>query len=248
MSKSESEASRSSSQEILDENGVGRNNGYCGSGYSGTDHACETIERFVTDYVDDQMIISSRSIANTVSDEIRVQEIGKTLAAHLDGRTPDAFLDDVEVSKWSDAQPIKWTFKRTAGEADTCRSRRLSKVELVREISDATGSEGASFRTVSRDNTTWERAKMTIAWMHEVLEAVCEAADYTPQALADQEDDEVLTRREWIDETTKAGATKVLERVLGIDAPGVKTSWNKSTLRAIHEVLVEGHDPSEVRL
>ena len=247
MSSSANDEEGTPTEQILEDNGVGRNNGYCGSGYTGTELAYESIEQFCEEYVDDKMIISSRSIANAVDHE-RTQEIGKTLAAHLNGRTPDEFLTDVEVSKWSDTQPIKWTFVRTAGEVDRSRSRRLSKVQLVREISDATGVEGARFRTVSEDGTTWERAKMTIGWMHEVLEAVCEAVDYTPQAIAEQDDDDdQLTRREWIGETTQAGATQVLERALGIDAPGAETSWNKPTVRAIHEVLIEGRDPSEVR-
>lgn len=234
-------------QQVLIDNGVGSKSGYQGGGYGGTEQAFDVLERFTAEYVDDQRIISSRSIANAVDDDIPVQEIGKTLAAYLESRTPDTFLDDIEVSKWSDSSPIKWTFKRVSGECDTRRSRRLRKVDLVREITTATDAEGAEVDIVHRDGVSWEQTSMTLAWMQDVLEAVCEAADYAPAAVAEQEGDTELTRREWIDQLTKAGATRVLERALGIDAPGIDTSWNKSTTRAIHEVLVEERDPSEVQ-
>jgi hypothetical protein len=236
-------------QDALNDNGVGNKSGYQGSEYAGTEAAFDAIEQFATEYVDDQMVISSRSLANAVTHEIRVQEIGKTLAAHLEGRTPDTFLTEVEVSKWSDAQPIKWTFERTAGEADIRRSRRLQKTDLVREISAETGAEGERFYMATEDGLRWETTSLTLGWMQDVLEAVCDAVDYTPSAVADQDDqegDEELTRREWIDELTQAGATQVLERALDIDAPGADTSWNKSTVRAIHGVIVEGRDPAEV--
>mgnify|MGYP000527065963 CR=1 FL=1 len=230
-------------QEVLNNNGVGSKSGYQGSGYAGTETAFEAIEQFAAEYVDDQMVISSRSLANAVTHEIRVQEIGKTLAAHLEGRTPDTFLTEVEVSKWSDAQPIKWSFVRIAGEIDKRPSRRLQKPALVREISAETGAAGARYRTVEKDGARWERAKMTVQWMRDVLDVVCAVTDYTPQAVA--EDDE-LTRREWIDQLTQAATSEVLERASGIETPGAETSWNKSTVRAIHAVLVEGRSPGEV--
>ena len=238
MSSSES---RSKSKKILDNNGVGQDDG--AHTYTGTKPAVDALETFVDEYVDDQMVISSRSIANAVDTEIRVQEIGKTLASHLDGRVGEDFLADVDVSKWSDTQPIKWSFKRVAGEVDRRRSRVLQCPALVREISAATGATGARYRTVEEDGTRWERAKMTVGWMRDVIEAVCETIEYVPAAVV--EDDE-LTRRDWIDKLTQAGTTKVLRRTTGIDDPGADTSWNKSTLRSLHDLLVAERDPSEV--
>ena len=231
--------------QVLSDNGVGSRSGYDGSLYAGTEQAFDVLEQFTDEYVDDRRIISSRSIANAVNDDIPVQEIGKTLAAHLDGRTAEGFLEDFEVSKWNETSPIKWAFKRVSGDADIRRSRRLQKTDLVREITEETGAEGERFAMVDRGGVRWERTSLTLPWMQDVLEAVCETIDYTPGGVADHEND--LTRREWIDELTQAGATQVLERALDIDAPGADTSWNKSTCRAIHEVVVEGRDPSEVR-
>lgn len=232
-------------QQVLSDNGVGSKSGYQGSGYGGTEQAFDVLERFTSEYVDDQRIISSGSIANAVNDDIPVSEIGKTLAAHLEGRTPESFLEDFELSKWNNSSPIKWTFKRVSGEADIRRSRQLQKTDLVREITEETDADGERFSMVNRDGVRWETTSLTLPWMQDVLEAVCETIDYTPGGVADHEND--LTRREWIDELTQAGATQVLERALDIDAPGADTSWNKSTCRAIHEVVVEGRDPSEVR-
>ena len=230
-------------QQILDENGVGQNNDYQGTGYAGSETAREAIRAYVDEHVADQVVASSRSIGNAVAVDVRVQEIGKTLGAHLDDRTPDGFLADVEVTKWRETEPTKWVFERVAGEADVRRSRRLQKPELVREISAATGADGARFMIAENDGAEWEKAAMTHEWMCDVLEAVCDTLAYEPPAVAEEPE---LTRREWIDELTQAGTTQVLARSAGIEDPGADTSWNKSTLQAIHELVVAGRDPSEV--
>jgi hypothetical protein len=231
-------------KQVFDDNGVGQDNDYETKAYGGTEAAINAIEQYVADHVADERIASSRSIANTVSD-VRTQEIGKTLGAHLRGDTPNGFLTDIEVSKWRDTTPTKWVFERVAGEADTRRSRQLQKPALVREITRATGADGARYRMVNRDGVRWERANTTIGWMRDVLAVVCETVDYEPGAVQEDAD---LDRREWIDQLTRAGTTDVLERALGIEVPGVRRDWNKETLRAIHDVVVAGRDPSEVKL
>lgn len=232
-------------QQILDENGVGQTNGYQGDGYAGTDDARKAIELYVAEHVDDVVISSSRSIYNAIKHDVdtRIQEIGKTLGAHLKGDTPDEFLDDVTVEKWRESRPFKWQFERVAGEADCRRSRQLQKPDLIREISDATGATGDRYGMAERDGTAWEKAHVTLTWMRDVLEAVCEAADYEPAAVREDDEREL---RDWIDELTQAGTTEVLERAIGIEDPGADSSWNRSTLRKIHDVVVAGRDPSEV--
>jgi len=232
-------------QKILDDNGVGQTNGFQGDGYAGTEGAREAIEMYVREHVNDVVITSSRSMFNAVDGRVdtRIQEIGKTLGAHLKGDTPDGFLADVEVEKWRESRPFKWQFERVAGEVDRRRSHHLQKPALVREITDATGASGARFGTAERDGTSWEKAHVTLHWMRDVLEAICELVEYEPNAVA--EDDE-LALRDWIDELTQSGTTEVLERAAGIDEPGADTSWNRSTLRKIHDLVVAGRDPSEV--
>ena len=231
-------------EQVLNDNGAGQDNDYEKKAYGGSEAAMGAIERYVAEYVTDERIASSRSIANTAVD-VRTQEIGKTLGAHLRGDTPDEFLADVEVSKWRDTSPMKWVFERRAGEADTRRSRQLQKPALVREITAAADAEGVRYEMVERDGVRWEVANTTIAWMRDVLAAVCAAVGHEPTAV---QDDDELDRREWVDELTQAGTTTVLERALGIDAPGARDGWNKETLRAIHDVIVAGRDPSEVEL
>ncbi len=229
-------------KQVLDDNGVGQKNDYEGKAYGGSEAAIDAIEAYVADHVADKRIASSRSIANTATD-VRIQEIGKTLGAHLRGDTPDGFLADVEVSKWRDTSPVKWVFTRVAGEADTRRSRQLQKPDLVREITRTTDAGGARYEMVSRDGTRWEKANTTVAWKRDVLAAVCETTDHQPAAVDETED---LDRREWIDQLTQAGATDVLERAIGIEAPGARDHWNRETLQVIHDVVVAGRDLSEV--
>ena len=229
-------------QQVLDDNGVGQKNDYAGKAYSGSEAAIDAIETYLADHVADKRIASSRSIANTATD-VRIQEIGKTLGAHLRGDTPDGFIADVEVSKWRDTSPVKWVFTRVAGEADTRRSRQLQKPDLVREITRTTDAGGARYEMVSRDGTRWEKANTTVAWKRDVLAAVCETTDHQPAAVDETED---LDRREWIDQLTQAGTTDVLERAIGIEAPGARDHWNRETLQVIHDVVVAGRDLSEV--
>ncbi|GAA0539377.1 hypothetical protein ABNG02_15890 [Halorubrum ejinorense] len=228
--------------QVLEDNGVGQKNDYEGKAYGGSEAALDAIEQYVAEHVADKRIVSSRSIANSATD-VRIQEIGKTLGAHLRGDTPDGFLADLEVSKWRDTSPVKWVFTRVAGEADTRRSRQLQKPNLVREITRETDADGTRYEMVNRDGVRWERANTTVGWMRDVLAAVCETVDYQPTAVDERED---LDRREWIEQLTRGGTTDVLERALDIDAPGVRRDWNKETLQTIHDVIVAGRDPSEV--
>jgi len=230
-------------EEILANNGVGQTDGYCGTGYTGSETAHEALDGFIDKFVDDERIISSRSIANAVNANVRAQEIGKTLGAHLQGDTPDDWFDEVKMTAWRDTSPKKWRFERVAGEVDRRRSRRLQKPQLVRELSEATGATGARYRTATDDSGSWQKASVTLAWMQDIIEAVCERTDYVPSEIAD---DPERDRRDWIDDLTQAGTTQVLRRAAGIDDPGADTSWNRETLQALYDVLVEDRDPSEV--
>jgi len=68
-------------------------------------------------------------------------------------------------------------------------------------------------------------------------------ADHIEQIRAGEK---MVTRRDWIDDLTQTGTTQVLRRAAGIDDPGADTSWNRETLQALHDLLVEGRNPSEV--
>jgi len=102
-------------KEILDNNGVGQTEGYNRGKYGGSKRAHDALDEFIEEYVDDERIISSRSIANALDTDVRAQELGKTLGAHLEGNTPDGWFEDVEVSMWRDTSPKKWRFVRVAG-------------------------------------------------------------------------------------------------------------------------------------
>ncbi|ELZ35404.1 hypothetical protein [Halorubrum tebenquichense] len=240
---SESAESGTTGKEILEDNGVGQTDGYRGTGYTGSKTAKKAIDELINEFVDQERIISPRSIANAVDVDVRPQEIGKTLGAYLKGDTPGDWFDEVEVSMWRDTSPKKWRFVRVAGEVDRRRSQHLQKPQLVRELSAATGAEGARYRTATRDRGSWEKASVTLAWMQDIIEAICERTDYVPSEVAD---DPERDRRDWVDDLTQAGTTQVLRRAAGIDDPGADTSWNRETLQALHDVLVAGHDPSEV--
>lgn len=228
-------------QQILEQNRVGQSEGFQGN-YIGTKAAREGIEMFVSQRVDDVVITRSRSICNVVDVDTRIQEVGKTLAAHLDGNTPEGFLNDVRVSKWSDTHPIKWRFERVSGEIDAIQYWTLQKPELVREISDVTGATGARYSAHTQNKSRSERADVTLSWMRDVLKYTFEIVEYSPSAVTEDED---LTLRDWLDELTKSGATKVLERATGIENPGTDSSWNRSTLRELYQ-LIDRREPGKV--
>ncbi|KDS91190.2 hypothetical protein FK85_05550 [Halorubrum saccharovorum] len=232
-------------EEIFDENGVGQENGYTGDGYAGSEAAIEALETFVDECVTDQMVVSSRSIANGSDVDVRVQEIGKTLGARLDGRTPDGVLTDVELDTWRDTRPTKWVFTRVAGEASGRQTgQTLRKPELVREISAALDEDVAEGYHC-HDNHETERVDIRVSWMRAVLEAVATAAgDELETYLSDEQPEYV---DDPIDELTKTGVSRVLERILDADERlGTSDGWPRSTMVVLHAILVEGRDPSEV--
>ncbi|EMA69168.1 hypothetical protein C461_03297 [Halorubrum aidingense JCM 13560] len=230
-------------EEVLDNNGVGQNDGYTGDGYGGSETAMEAIEAFVDECVTDQLVVSSRSIENGTDVGARAQEIGKTLGARLDGRTPDGFLDDVELGKWRDTRPTKWVFTRVAGEATGRQTgRTLRKPELVREISAALDVTDG-YRCHHTDET--ERVDIRASWMRTVLKAVATAAgDNLESYLSDEQPAYV---DDPIDELTITGVSRVLERILDTNETlGTSEGWPRSTLLVIHAILVDGCGPSEV--
>jgi hypothetical protein len=235
----------STADQILDENGVGQTNDNTGDGFGGSEAAIDAIEAFVGERVTDQMVVSSRSIANGTDVDARGQEIGKTLGARLDGRTPDGFLADVELDTWRDTSPTKWVITRVAGEATGRRtSQLLHKPGLAREISAALDVDVSEGYNCHRDHET-ERVDIRISWMRTVLDAVATAAgDDLGAYLSDEQPAYV---DDPIDELTKTGVSRVLERILDADEQlGTSAGWPRSTLVVIHAILVEGRDPSEV--
>jgi hypothetical protein len=235
----------STADQILDENGVGQTNDNTGDGFGGSEAAIDAIEAFVGERVTDQMVVSSRSIANGTDVDARGQEIGKTLGARLDGRTPDGFLADVELDTWRDTSPTKWVITRVAGEATGRRtSQLLHKPGLAREISAALDVDVSEGYNCHRDHET-ERVDIRISWMRTVLDAVATAAgDDLGAHLSDEQPAYV---DDPIDELTKTGVSRVLERILDADEQlGTSAGWPRSTLVVIHAILVEGRDPSEV--
>ncbi|PHQ46581.1 hypothetical protein DJ68_06555, partial [Halorubrum sp. C3] len=78
----------------------------------------------------------------------------------------------------------------------------------------------------------------------------------SPEAVATAAGDEIETylsdeQPEYvddpIDELTKTGVSRVLERILDADEQlGTSDGWPRSTLVVLHAILVEGRDPSEV--
>jgi hypothetical protein len=241
---SEAQSEDTTVEDVLDANDVNYGGGSHDPVYGGTRAAFDAIEQYVAENVDDRAIVTSATIASTVSVDATSKEIGKTLGAHLDGNTPDGWLDQMEVSIWGEGgRRTKWIFDRVAGEADLRPSRRLRKPDLVRAISAETGATGANYRADHPD-LTWERVNVRLAWMRDILEIACERTGYQPDAIEDSDQ----TRREWIDELTCAETTAVLERVLDIDTPGVDAKWGVATLRALHDILVAGRDPAEVEL
>jgi len=236
---------RTTAEEIRDKNGVGQNNDYRGTGYSGSDVALKEIEAFVDERVIDQLVVSSRSIANWSDTDVRTQEIGKTLGAHLDDRTSDDYLADIELDTWRDSRPKKWVFTRVAGEATGRRAgRTLRKPELVREISAAIDADVADGYHC-HDNHETERVDIRVSWMRTVLEAVATAAGDDLESYLSDEQPEYVD--DPIEELSKTGVGRVLERILGVDDRlGSSDGWPRSTLVMIHAILVEGREPSEV--
>lgn len=227
-------------QEALDANGTGQSPEHRNQGYPGNEDAHAAIRQFIDERVDDLVITSSRSIARYVDIDVRAQEIGKTIGAYRSGDAPSGWFPNVEISTWRDTHPIKWQFERVAGDADVRRSRQIRYPDLIREITAETGAGDDGFQPVPDEGRS-HKARITVTWMRDVLDAVCAATDSTPTP-----DAEDIDRGVWIDELTQAGTTAVLERVLDIDIEGDRTHWSKPTLQAIHDIVIAGRDPSEV--
>jgi len=211
-----------------------------------TERTREVVTEWVATHVDDYTVASSSKIYNDVdADDVRIQDIGRTLGSRRVGETPDGFLEDVELGKWRDSKPIKWEFTRIAGEATgVSAGQTLRKPELVRDISAALDTDVSEGYNCHHDHET-ERVDIRISWLRTVLRAVATAVgDDIESYLSDEQPEHV---DDPVDQLTKLGVSRVLERVLDTDDRlGTSDGWSRSTLLVVHEVLVEGRDPSEV--
>ncbi|CAL92448.1 hypothetical protein BJ1_gp26 [Halorubrum virus BJ1] len=238
--------SRASPGEIVDEN---REHASDPDEYRrdcSTDRTREVVSDWVATHVDDYTIASSSKIHRDVdADDVRIQDIGRTLGSRRVGETPEGFLEDVEVGKWRDSKPIKWEFKRVAGEATgQSAGQTLRKPELVREISAALDVDVSEGYHCHHDHET-ERADIRISWMRAVLRAVATAAGDDIESYLSDEQPEYVD--DPVDTLTKLSVSRVLERILDADERlGTSDGWTRSTLLVIHEVLVEGRNPTEV--
>ena len=218
--------------EVLEANRVRTNKGRYDSS---TDASREAIQQYVDEHVTDLTIVRSKRIRDTMGVDIRQQVIGRTLSARMDGVTPDSFLDGVKVSKWRDSDPIKWQIERVDGTEKTTPTpqRTARRAELVARVSRGAGIDDYVY--TRRDETHgYTRASVSRAWMRSAVEAVSE----TLNADLDVE----------VAELTKAGCSEVLERLLDSTMTGSRQRWNRPTLIALHELLVEDVTPEEVEL
>jgi hypothetical protein len=220
-----------------------QNNDYTGDGYGGSEAAIDAIEAFVDECVTDQMVVSSRSIANGADVDARVQEIGKTLGARLDGRTPDGFLDDVELDTWRDTCPRKWVITRVAGEIAATRTpgQYLFKPDLVVEISEAVGGIDDEYY-LEEDEA--RRVVVSAAWKRAVTRAVAERTDNKLDALLTGYDEESwMSFEQYVGRLSKIELASIVEKLLDIDEPLATTyGWPREMLIPIHDVLVTGID------
>jgi len=236
--------------EILERNRSHGNSGRSSESYQrdcSSEGARELITEWVANNVDDHRIASSKQIrAESGREDVRIQDIGRTLGARRAGVTPDGFLEEVELSTWRENRPRKWVFDRIAGRpCKPSRSTKLYRHQLIDEITPELDADVADevYRN-ERDNCK----KIKIAWMRAVVEAIADRRGESIETLITGYDpDKWQTKSQYIERLSKVELSHLLERLLEADdelATGY--SWPRSTMVLIHEVLVEGRAPSEV--
>jgi hypothetical protein len=241
---------RKTPAQILEANRSHGNKGRPAESYQrdcSSEEARELITEWVANNVDDHRIASSSQIrAESGREDVRIQDIGRTLGARQAGVTPDGFLEEVELSTWRDNRPRKWVFDRVSGAPQVpARSSKLYRHQLIDEITAELNADVADavYRN-KRDNSK----KVKIAWMRAVVEAIAARRDESIETLITGYDpDKWQTKAQYIDRLSKVELTSLLERLLETDGElATGYSWPRSTMVLIHEVLVEGRDPIEV--
>lgn len=209
--------------------------------------ARELITEWARNHVDEQRIASSSQIrAESDRDDVRIQNIGRTLGSRRAGVTPDGFLANFELSTWHDKRPRKWTFDRVAGEPEApARSSKLYRHQLIDEITAALDADLDD--EIYRDSRSTSK-KVRIAWMRAVVEAVADRCGVSIEDLVTGYDpDSWRSKTEYVDRLSKVELTRLLEQLLDADDElGSEYGWPRPTMILLHEILVEERDPAEV--
>lgn len=236
--------------EILEKHRSHGNRGQPAESYQrdcSSEAARELITAWAADAVDERRIASSNQIlAESDREDVRIQDIGRTLGARRAGVTDEEFLADFELSTWRDKRPRKWVFDRVSGSASKpARSTKLYRHQLIDEITAELDADvdDEVYRN-ERDNSK----KVKIAWMRAVVDEVAARRGESIEAYVTGYDSETWrTKAQYIDRLSKVELTRLLERLLETDDElGSGYGWPRSTMILIHEILVEGCDPTEV--
>ena len=204
-----------------------------------TERARVAVEEFVATCVGESRYATGSAIVKQVDVDVRSQKVSHVVGQKISGDAPDDFLENVRVSRWSDGSPVTWYFERVAGEPAPERLvDRKRKIDIVLEISEAVGAEGAETYTGSRqDQREYTKISLPCCWMYDVLAAVFAKTGYDPE-LGDEDDNREL--REQLGDLGRAECSGVLERAVeDVTITGDNTHWNKETCAVIHELLVD---------
>lgn len=241
---------RPTPQEILEQNRSHGNDNEPSESYQrdcSSEDARDLISEWVATHVDQHRIASSNQIhSESDRDDVRIQDIGRTLGSRRAGMTPDGFLEEVEVSTWRDKRPRKWVFDRVAGEKrETPRSTTLYRHQLIDEITAALDADVADeVHEDSRGNSK----KINCGWMRAVVTAIASRRGESIESFVTGYDpDSWRTKSQYIDSLGTIELSRLLERVLETDQElGTAHGWTRSTIRIIHAIIVEDTHPLEV--
>ncbi|WP_379764390.1 hypothetical protein [Halorubrum trueperi] len=217
---------------------------------SSSEASRELLTEWVATYVDDRKIATAKQIVNESGrEDVDIGDVGRTLGCRNVDVTPGGFLDEVELSKWGDANVTSWVFERVDGAVDggtQTRGKYLFKPDLVSEISDAVGDLDDEYDI--RQSADSRRIGVSAAWKRAVTLALVERADCELEELLTGYDEEHWTSvGQYVDQLSKAELTNLVEGLLDADdALGTGHCWPREMLIAIHDVLVSGIDLAEV--
>lgn len=216
---------------------------------SSSEASRELLTEWVATYVDDRKIATAKQIVNESGrDDVDIGDVGRTLGCRNVGVTPDGFLDEVELSKWGDANVTSWVFERVDGAVETTQTRGkyLFKPDLVIEISDAVGDLDDEYTI--RQSEDSRRLELSVAWKRAVSLALVERADRKlEEMLSGYDEDRWMSFDEYVARLSKNELANIVEEVLGAEESlATPHSWPREMLIPIHDVLVSGVDPTEV--